>query len=67
MRDKKEEKTNGLEKRRRPICCPKCGTRLMDAVSGTKIQYITPMKCRYPDFIIKCGHCGIEIGVITIK
>ena len=42
-------------------------TRLMDAVSGTKIQYITPRKCRYPDFIIKCGHCGIEIGVITIK
>ena len=26
-------------------------------------QLVTPMEGRYPDFIIKCGHCGAKVGV----
>jgi len=67
MRRKKEAQTNGLKKIMRPVCCPQCGRRIMDAVSGTKTQMITPKKGRYPDFIIKCGHCGAEVGVIKTE
>lgn len=67
MRRKKEEQTDGLKKNMRPVCCPKCGRRIMDAVSGTKTQLIIPRRCRYPDFIVKCGHCGTEIGVIKTE
>lgn len=63
VRRKKEEYTHELREKRRPLCCPKCGWRIMDAVAGTKAQFITPQKGRYPDFIVKCGHCGAEIGV----
>ena len=39
----------------------------MDAAFGTKTCLITPMKGRYPDFIVKCGHCGAEIGVVKTE
>ena len=67
MRRKKEAQTNGLRTTLRPVCCPVCGRRIMDAVSGTKTQMIPPRRGRYPDFIIKCGHCGSEVGVMKTE
>ncbi|MDD2981668.1 MAG: hypothetical protein PHN80_17160 [Hespellia sp.] len=63
MRRKKEEQSHGLNKRLRPVYCPKCGWKIMDAVEGTKTQMTIPWKGRYPDFYVKCGHCGVEIGI----
>lgn len=51
----------------RPVHCPKCGRRIMDAGIDTKMQFITPVKDRYPDFMIKCRHCGADIGVIKTE
>lgn len=67
MRRKKEDQTNGLMRKRRPVCCPKCGWRIMDAAWNTQTQLITPKKGRYPDYYVKCGHCGTEIGVIKTE
>ncbi len=51
----------------RPVRCPKCGQRLMDAGFDTKVQFITPETDRYPDFIVRCRHCGADIGVIKTE
>lgn len=67
MQKKKEVQANGLEKKRRSILCPKCGHRLLDASINTKAQLVTPTKKRNPDFMIKCRHCGSEIGVIKTE
>lgn len=67
MRRKKEEQAHELKKKRRHVRCPKCGWRLMDAALDTKTQLITPVEGRYPDYIVKCGHCGVEIGVIKTE
>ena len=67
MQKKKEVQTNGLEKKRRSILCPKCGHRLLDASINTKAQLVTPTKNRNPDFMIKCRYCGSEIGVIKTE
>lgn len=63
MRRKKEGQTYELKNKMRPSGCPKCGHRVMDVALNTKMRFITPKKGRYPDFIIKCGYCGAEIGV----
>lgn len=62
-RDKKEDERNVLTNKMRPVYCPICGWKIMDAVCGTKTQTRIPRKGRYPDFYVKCGHCGTEIGV----
>lgn len=67
MQKKKEGQANGLEMKRRSILCPKCGHRLLDASINTKVQLVTPTKNRNPDFLIKCKHCGSEIGVIKTE
>lgn len=67
MRRKKEDHTYGLKRNMRPVRCPQCGRRIMDAVEGTKAQLLTPAQGRYPDFIVKCGHCGAEVGVIKTE
>ena len=36
----------------------------MDVSLDTKMRFVTPKKGRHPDFIIKCWHCGAEIGVV---
>lgn len=64
MHRKKEGHTYELKNKMRPSGCPKCGHRLMDVALETKMRFVTPKKGRYPDFIIKCGHCGAQIGVI---
>lgn len=35
----------------------------MDSAPETKTRLITPVKGRYPDYYVKCRHCGAEIGV----
>ncbi len=60
---KKEEWKHEIKKHMRPVRCPKCGGRIMDARIDTKVQFITPSMGRCPDFILKCGRCGTEIGV----
>ena len=60
---KKEESNHDLKEKRKTVFCPKCGWRLMDATSAVKTQLVIPTKGRYPDYFIKCGHCGAEIGV----
>lgn len=62
-RSKKEDEQNALTNRMRPVYCPLCGWKIMDAVYGTKTQTKIPRKGRYPDFYVKCGHCGAEIGI----
>ena len=64
MRRKKEEYPDELKDDMRPVHCPVCGRRVLDAVLGTRTQLVTPLPGRYPDFIVKCGHCGAEVGVI---
>lgn len=67
MRRKKEESTHEINTRMRPVRCPKCGQRLMDAGFDTRVQFITPETDRYPDFIVRCRHCGADIGVIKTE
>lgn len=67
MRRKKEEHIDEIKKTRRPVPCPVCGHRIMDASWNTRTQLITPTKNRYPDYYVKCGHCGAEIGVIKTE
>lgn len=67
MQKKKEVQISGLEKKRRSILCPRCGYRLMDTSLNTKVQLISPIKGRCPDFMIKCRHCGTEIGVMKTE
>lgn len=67
MRRKKEEHNDEIKKNMRPIRCPECGGRMMDAGIDTNVQFYTPAKDRYPDFIIKCRHCGAEIGVMKTE
>ena len=67
MRKKKEEHADELREKRHPILCPVCGWRIMDASWNTRTQLITPTKDRNPDYYLKCGHCGAEIGVIKTE
>ncbi|MCR0335958.1 hypothetical protein MKA38_08785 [[Clostridium] innocuum] len=67
MRRKKEKQTDELKRNMRLVCCSVCRQRIMGAVSGTKTQLIPPNQGWYPDFIVKCGHCGTEIGVIKTE
>lgn len=67
MRRKKEEHNDEIKKNMRPVRCPECGGRMMDAGIDTNVQFYTPAKGRYPDFIIKCRHCGAEIGVMKTE
>ncbi|MCM1008159.1 MAG: hypothetical protein NC485_09550 [Ruminococcus flavefaciens] len=67
MRRKKEEQRHEIKTGMRPVHCPKCGKRVMDAGIDTKMQFIAPEKGRYPDFMIKCRHCGADIGVIKTE
>ena len=62
-RKKKEDERNVLIYHRRPIHCPKCGRRFMDSAPEIKTRLTTPIKGRYPDYYVKCRHCGTEIGV----
>lgn len=39
----------------------------MDAGIDTKMQFITPVTDRNPDFIVRCRHCGADIGVIKTE
>ena len=64
MRRKKEGQTYEIKNRMRPSGCPKCGRRIMDVSLDTKMRFVTPKKGRHPYFIIKCWHCGAEIGVV---
>lgn len=64
---KKEAWKHEIKKRMRPVRCPKCGGRIMDAKIDTKVQFITPSMGRCPDFILKCDRCGTEIGVVKIE
>ena len=41
--------------------------RFMDSAPDTKSRLIIPKKGRYPDYYVKCGHCGAEIGVIKTE
>ena len=66
MRRKKEE-TYELKNKMRPSACPKCGRRIMDVALNTKMRVVTPKKGRYPEFIIKCWHCGAEIRVVKTE
>ena len=63
MRRKKEEHGHEIKISWRPVRCPKCGRKIMDAVTDIKIQFTALAMGRYPDFIIKCRHCGASIGV----
>lgn len=67
MRRKKEAQSHDLKRERRPVCCPVCGWRILDVAIDTKMRLITPTKSQNPDFSIKCGHCGSEIGVIKTE
>lgn len=60
---KKEEWKHEIKQCMRPLRCPKCGGRIMDAGIDTKVQFITPSMGRCPDFILKCRRCGAEIGM----
>ena len=62
-RSKKEDEQHDVRDKMRPVYCPKCGWKMLDAVKGTKTQISFPYKGRYPDFYMKCGHCGAEIGI----
>ena len=66
-RSKKEVEQYELTDDRKPILCPKCGRRFMDSAPDTKSRLIIPKKGRYPDYYVKCGHCGAEIGVIKTE
>ena len=63
MRRKKEGHSHEMMEEMRHVCCPVCGHRIMDAAISTQTQLVVPMEGRYPDFIIKCGHCGAKVGV----
>lgn len=67
MRRKKEERIHEIKKGMRPVRCPKCGQRIMDAGIDTKVQFIAPVTGRYPDFIVRCRHCGADIGVMKTE
>lgn len=67
MRRKKEGQTYEIKNRMRPSGCPKCGRRVMDVSLDTKMRFVTPKKGRDPDFIIKCWHCGTEIGIVKLN
>lgn len=67
MRRKKEEQKHEIKINMRPVRCPECGRKIMDVWIDTKMQFITPTTGRYPDFMIKCRHCGVEIGVIKTE
>ena len=64
---KKEGDPHALTGVRRPIRCPYCGRRLMDASAATRTRFLIPTEGQYPDFIVKCGHCGAEVGVIKTE
>ena len=64
---KKEAEQNDIKEKMRPVYCPKCGWKLLDAVSGMKTQTKIPHKGRYPDLCMKCGHCGAEVGIIKTE
>lgn len=64
---KKEEQRHEIKSSMRPVRCPKCGQKIMDVKADAKMQLIAPMTERNPDFIMRCGHCGAEIGVITTE
>ena len=63
MRRKKEAQNREKRKQRQTLPSPKCGQRLMDSALDIQTQLFTPVKGRKPDYYIKCGHCGAEIGV----
>ena len=64
---KKEAEQNDIKEKMRPVYCPKCGWKLLDAVSGMKTQTKIPHKGRYPDLYMKCGHCGADGGIIKTE
>lgn len=67
MRRKKEEHCHVIKVKTRPIHCLKCGRRILDAGNCTKVQLFTLENDRNPDFVVKCGNCGTEIGVIKTE
>lgn len=67
MRRKKEEQRHEIKTKMHPVRCPECGRKIMDVGIDTKIQFIPQAAGRYPDFMIKCRHCGAEIGVIKTE
>ena len=48
---KKEVEQNDIRDKMRPVYCPKCGWKLLDAVKGTKTQTKIPHKGRVSRFI----------------
>lgn len=62
---KKEIKKCAAKTRRRQIKCPSCGKRIMDASHTTKTKFAAP--AAQPDFVMKCGCCGAEVGVIKLE
>lgn len=67
MRRKKEEQGHEIKTNMRPVRCPKCGRKILDAGTDTKMQFISPVTNRNLDFIIRCKHCGADIGVIKTE
>ncbi len=67
MRRKKEAQANELNREMRPVRCPQCGCRMMDAVNGTKTQLLTPESDHRPDFVVKCRNCGAMVGVLKTE
>lgn len=63
MRRKKEEQGHEIKTGMRPVRCPECGRKILDVGIDTKMQFVTPVMDRNPDFIIRCRHCGADIGV----
>ncbi len=67
MRRKKEEDGQEVMKRVRPMRCPQCGCRVLDVVGDTQALLFILKGGRNPHFIVKCGQCGIEVGVLKIE
>ena len=55
---KKEAEGNDVRDKLRPVYCPKCGWKLLDAVKGTKTQTKIPHKGRYEDVLTVLTDCS---------
>lgn len=67
MRHKKEDQYHEMKINIRPVRYPKCGRKIMDAGTDTLIRLISPTLDRYPDFVIKCRHYGVKVGVMKTE
>ena len=57
---KKRGDTWGIKKAK----CPFCGHRLLDVPYDSAVVFTNPKtKGKPPDFVMKCKHCGKEVGI----